>query len=108
MSVIAAAAESLSWATGRDPHLDVSTLASVMERISPLAAARAETIAGDAAAGGFSLRQAAKDMELVGEEFGAVTVMEAVRSLTRAGLELGLGDLDVASLGAVVRSKGKG
>lgn len=108
VSVIAAAAETLSWATGRDPDLDVATLGSVMERISPLAAARAETITGDAAAGGFSLRQAAKDMELVGEEFGAAGVMEAVRGLTRAGLELGFGDLDVASLGAVVRSKGTG
>ena len=66
---------------------------------------RAESIAGDAPAGGFSLRQAAKDMELVGEEFGSTDVMEAVMSLTRAGLDLGYGDLDVSCLGSVVREK---
>lgn len=105
VSVIAAAAESLSWLIGREPDLDVEAFASVIERISPLAAARAETIAGSAAAGGFSLRQAAKDMELVSEEFGANGVMEAARSLTRAGLDLGLDDLDVACLGFVVRNR---
>ena len=107
VSVIAAAAESLSWLIGRQPDLDVKVFASVIERISPLASARAETISGTAAAGGFSLRQAAKDMELVGEEFGAGGVMGSVRSLTRAGLDLGVGDLDIACLGAVVRSRGK-
>ena len=107
VSVIAAAAESLSWLIGRQPDLDVKEFASVIERISPLASARAETISGTAAAGGFSLRQAAKDMELVGEEFGAGGVMGSVRSLTRAGLDLGVGDLDIACLGAVVRSRGK-
>ena len=107
VSVIAAAAESLSWLIGRQPDLDVRVFASVIERISPLASARAETISGTAAAGGFSLRQAAKDMELVGEEFGAGGVMGSVRSLTRAGLDLGVGDLDIACLGAVVRSRGK-
>ncbi len=105
VSVIAAASESLSWLHEREPDLDIPTFASVIERISPLAAARAESIAGDAPSGGFSLRQAAKDMELVGEEFGPGGVVEAVRGLTRAGLELGFGDLDVACLGAVVRSR---
>ena len=46
-------------------------------------------------------------MELVGEEFGAGGVMGSVRGLTRAGLDLGVGDLDIACLGAVVRSRGK-
>ncbi len=105
VSVIAAAAESLSWVREREPNLDIPTFASVIERISPLAAARADSIAGDAPPGGFSLRQAAKDMELVGEEFGPGGVVEAVRELTRAGLELGFGDLDVSCLGAVVRSR---
>lgn len=105
VSVLAAAAESLSWATGGEHGLDVKTLASVIERISPLAAARAESIAGTAPAGGFSLQQAAKDMELVGEEFGAGGVMEAVRGLTRKGLDLGFEGLDVSCLGAVVRSR---
>lgn len=107
ISVIAAAAESLSYLRQRDPDLDVATFASVIERISPLAAARAESIAGEAPVGGFALRQAAKDMELVGEEFGS-GVVAAVRSLTRAGLELGYGDLDMSCLGAVVRSEGSG
>ena len=107
VSVIAAAAESLSWLVEREPDIDVEVVASVMERISPLASARAEAIAGSASTGGFSLRQAAKDMELVGEEFGSGGVMEAVRGITRAGLELGNGDLDVACLGSVVRSRGK-
>ena len=105
VSVIAAASESLSWLHQRDPDLDIDTFSSVIERISPLAAARAQSIAGDAPSGGFSLRQAAKDMELVGDEFGPGGVIEAVRSLTRSGLDLGFGDLDVSCLGAVVRSK---
>ncbi|MDF1595213.1 MAG: NAD(P)-dependent oxidoreductase [Acidimicrobiia bacterium] len=107
VAVIAAASESLSWLREADPELDITTFASVIERISPLAAARAESITGEAPAGGFSLRQAAKDMELVGEEFGSGGVMEAVRSLTRSGLELGFGELDVSCLGAVVRNQGK-
>ena len=105
VSVIAAASESLSWVHDRDPELDIATFASVIERISPLAAGRAESIAGDAPSGGFSLRQAAKDMELVGDEFGPGGVVEAVRGLTRSGLDLGFGELDVSCLGAVVRSK---
>ncbi|MPZ70075.1 MAG: hypothetical protein GEU71_11180 [Actinobacteria bacterium] len=105
VSVIAAAAESISWIGERDPDMDVSTFASVIERISPLAAARAMSIASDAQVGGFALRQAAKDMELVGEEFGSTEVMESVRELTRAGLDLGFADLDVSCLGAVVREK---
>lgn len=107
VSVIAAAAESLSWLVDREPDIDVEAFASVIERISPLAAARAEAIAGSASAGGFSLRQAAKDMEMVGEEFGSGGVMEAVRGITRAGLELGKGELDIACLGSVVRSREK-
>jgi 3-hydroxyisobutyrate dehydrogenase-like beta-hydroxyacid dehydrogenase len=105
VSVIAAAAESLSWLTDSQPGLDVEAFASVIERISPLAAARAGSIVGSAPVGGFSLRQAAKDMELVGEEFGAVGVMKTVQGLTRAGLEMGFADLDVACLGAVVRDR---
>jgi 3-hydroxyisobutyrate dehydrogenase-like beta-hydroxyacid dehydrogenase len=105
VSVIGAAAESLSWLVQREPDVDVELFSSVIERISPLAAARAGSITGTAPAGGFSLRQAAKDMELVGEEFGASSVMEAVRALTRRGLELGFEDLDVACLGAVARSR---
>lgn len=105
ISVIAAAAESLSWLTGRLPGVDVESFASVIERISPLASARAKSIAGDASSGGFSLRQAAKDMELVGEELGGHGVMGAVRELTRAGLEMGLADLDVACLGQVARRR---
>lgn len=105
VSVVAAAAESISWMGERDPELDVSAFASVIERISPLAAARAESLAGEAPVGGFSLRQAAKDMELVGDEFGSAGVMEAVRKLTRAGLEMGFADRDVSCLGAVVRDK---
>lgn len=108
VSVIAAASESLSWLHERDPDLDIATFASVVERISPVAAARAESIVGDAPSGGFSLRQAAKDMELVGDEFASGGVVEAVRSLTRVGLDLGFGDLDVSCLGAVVRSKDNG
>ncbi len=107
VSVIAAASESLSWVHKRDPGLDIATFASVIERISPLAAGRAESISGQAPAGGFSLRQAAKDMELVGDEFGS-QVVEAVRGLTRSGLDLGFGDLDVSCLGAVVRSRDDG
>lgn len=107
VAVIAAASESLSWLHEADPEIDITTFASVIERISPLAAARAESITGEAPAGGFSLRQAAKDMELVGEEFGSGGVMEAVRGLTRSGLELGFGELDVSCLGAVVRNKDK-
>ncbi|MFW2340008.1 MAG: NAD(P)-dependent oxidoreductase [Acidimicrobiia bacterium] len=105
VSVIAAASESISWLSDRDPDLDIATFASVIERISPLAVGRAESIAGEAPAGGFSLRQAAKDMELVGEEFGSTDVMQAVRALTRAGLDLGYGDLDVSCLGSVVRER---
>ncbi len=105
VSVIAAASESISWVRDRDPNLDIATFASVIERISPLAAARSENIAGEAPVGGFSLRQAGKDMELVGEEFGATAVMQAVLSLTRAGLDLGLGDRDVSCLGTVAREK---
>ncbi|MFH1329329.1 MAG: NAD(P)-dependent oxidoreductase [Actinomycetota bacterium] len=105
VSVIAAAAESVSWLSAQEPGLDVATFASVIERISPLAAARAQTMAGSAAAGGFSLRQAAKDMELVVGEFGPAEVMTAVRELTRGGLALGFSDLDVACLGATVRSR---
>ena len=104
VSVIAAASESLSWVQERDPDLDIATFASVIERISPLAAARAESIVGEAPAGGFSLQQAAKDMELVGSAFGT-GVVGAVRDLTRAGLEMGFGDLDVSCLGAVVRNR---
>jgi len=107
VSVIAAASESLSWVHKRDPGLDIAIFASVIERISPLAAGRAESISGQAPAGGFSLRQAAKDMELVGDEFGS-QVVEAVRGLTRSGLDLGFGDLDVSCLGAVVRSRDDG
>ncbi len=107
VSVIAAAAESLSWLIDREPDIDVEAFASVIERISPLASARAEAIAGSASAGGFSLRQAAKDMEMVGAEFGSGGVMEAVRGITRAGLDLGKGELDIACLGSVVRSRGK-
>lgn len=103
VSVIAAAAESLSWLVGRHPEVDVELFSSVIERISPLAAARAGSIAGPAPPGGFALRQAAKDMELVVDEFGTTAVMEAVRTLTRAGLEAGFAEQDVASLGAVVR-----
>ena len=43
--------------------------------------------------------------ELFGQQFGPGGVVEAVRELTRAGLELGFGDLDVSCLGAVVRSR---
>lgn len=105
ISVIASAAESLSWLIDREPDLDVATFASVIERISPLAAGRADAIAGSAPKGGFSLRQAAKDMELVGEEFGTSAVMHAVRDITRAGLELSMGDLDVSCLGSIVRRR---
>jgi 3-hydroxyisobutyrate dehydrogenase-like beta-hydroxyacid dehydrogenase len=107
VSVIAAAAESLSWLIDREPDIDVEAFASVIERISPLASARAEAIAGSASTGGFSLRQAAKDMEMVGAEFGSGGVMEAVRAITRAGLDLGKGELDIACLGSVVRSREK-
>ncbi len=107
VSVIAAASESLSWVQERDPDLDITTFASVIERISPLAAARAESIAGKAPAGGFSLQQAAKDMELVGAAFGT-GVVEAVRALTRSGLDMGFGDLDVSCLGTVVRNRDRG
>jgi 3-hydroxyisobutyrate dehydrogenase-like beta-hydroxyacid dehydrogenase len=107
VSVIAAAAESLSWLIDREPDIDVEAFASVIERISPLASARAEAIAGSASTGGFSLRQAAKDMEMVGAEFGSGGVMEAVRGITRAGLDLGKGELDIACLGSVVRSREK-
>jgi len=104
--VIAAAAECLTWLVDREPDIDIEVFASVIDRISPLAAARAKAIAGSASTGGFALRQAAKDMELVGDEFGTGGVMESVRGLTREGLELGNGDLDVACLGSVVRSRG--
>jgi len=107
ISVVAAAAESLSWLTTKEPGIDIKAYASVIERISPLAAARAEAIAATAPAGGFSLRQAAKDMELVCEEFGTGGVMEAARGLTRSGLALGFADLDVACLGATARSRAK-
>ncbi|MDK1019746.1 MAG: NAD(P)-dependent oxidoreductase [Actinomycetota bacterium] len=106
VSVIAAAAETLSWLVDREPDIDIEVFASVIERISPLASARAEAIVGSASTGGFALRQAAKDMELVGDEFGMGGVMEAVRDLTREGLELGNGDFDVACLGSVVRNRG--
>lgn len=105
VSVIAAAGETMSWLVEQEPGIDVKTFASVIERISPLASARAETIAGSAAKGGFSLRQAAKDIELVVGEFGPAEVMTAVRELTRGGLALGFGDLDLACLGATVRSR---
>jgi 3-hydroxyisobutyrate dehydrogenase-like beta-hydroxyacid dehydrogenase len=105
VSVIAAAAEGLSWLAARAPEVDVATVASAFERISPLAATRAGAIAGDAPTGGFSLRQAAKDMELVCTEFGDAAVMEAVRALSRKGLDMGLKDRDVACLGAVVRDR---
>ena len=107
ISVVAAAAECMSWLTTTESGIDIKAFASVIERISPLAAARAETIAGTAKAGGFSLRQAAKDMELVCEELGADGVMEVVRGLTRSGLEQGFSGLDVACLGAAVRGRGK-
>lgn len=106
VSVIAAAAESLSWLVDREPDIDIEVFASVIERISPIASARAEAIARSASTGGFALRQAAKDMELVGEEFRMGGVMESVRGLTREGLQMGNGDLDVACLGSVVRNRG--
>lgn len=103
VSVIAAAAEGLSWLIEVEPDLEVAAYASVIERISPIAAARAESIAGEAQEGGFSLRQAAKDMELVADAFGGDGIMGAVRAVTRSGLEQGFGDLDIACLGTVVR-----
>jgi 3-hydroxyisobutyrate dehydrogenase len=103
IAVIAAAAESISWLTTSEPDIDIKAFASVIDRISPLAVARAEAIAGTAPKGGFSLRQAGKDMELVVSEFGAGEVMTAVRELTRAGLTMGMADLDMACLGAAVR-----
>lgn len=106
VSVIGAAAESLSWLVDSEPDIDIDVFASVIERISPLASGRAAAIAGSAPTGGFALRQAAKDMELVGEEFPMGGVMESVRSLTREGLEMGNDDLDVACLGSVVRKRG--
>lgn len=106
VSVIAAAAESLSWLVDREPDIDIEVFASVIERISPIASARTEAIARSASTGGFALRQAAKDMELVGEEFRMGGVMESVRGLTREGLQMGNGDLDVACLGSVVRNRG--
>lgn len=105
IAVIAAAAESISWLTTSEPDIDIKAFASVIDRISPLAVARAEAIAGTAPKGGFSLRQAGKDMELVVGEFGAADVMTAVRELTRAGLTMGMADLDMACLGAAVRGR---
>ncbi len=105
VAVIAAAAESISWLTAREPGIDIKAFSSVIDRVSPLAVARAETIAGSAPKGGFSLRQAAKDMELVVREFGPAEVMTAVRELTRAGLSMGMADLDMACLGAAVRGR---
>ena len=107
VAVIAAAAESISWLKATEPGIDIKAFASVIDRVSPLAVARAETIAGEAPKGGFSLRQAGKDMELVVGEFGDAAVMTAVRELTRAGLGMGLADLDMACLGAAVRGRQK-
>ncbi len=103
VAVIGAAAETMTWLVERDPNVDVELFSSVIERISPLAAARAGSITGTAPEGGFSLRQAAKDMELVGQELGTSRVMNAVRELTRRGLEVGFHDKDVACLGEVAR-----
>jgi 3-hydroxyisobutyrate dehydrogenase len=105
VSVVAAAAESTSWLLEQEPGLDLDAFGSVVERVSPVVTARMKTIAGPAAKGGFSLRQAAKDMELVGSEFGSTDVMEAARGLARTGLDLGYADLDFACLGSTVRSK---
>jgi 3-hydroxyisobutyrate dehydrogenase-like beta-hydroxyacid dehydrogenase len=105
VAVIAAAAESISWLTAREPGIDIKAFASAIDRISPLAVARAEALAGSAPKGGFSLRQAGKDMELVVGEFGRAEVMTAVRELTRAGLSMGMAELDMACLGATVRGR---
>jgi 3-hydroxyisobutyrate dehydrogenase-like beta-hydroxyacid dehydrogenase len=105
ISVIAAASECLAWLGERAPEMSAEDYASVIERISPLAAGRVPSISGTAPVGGFSLKQAAKDMELVGEEFGGAAIMEAVRSLTRKGISLGFDDRDMACLGEAARTK---
>lgn len=105
VSVIAAASECLAWLGERAPEISVEDYASVIERISPLAAGRAASIAGTAPVGGFSLRQAAKDMELVAEEFGGAAVVEAVRDLARTGMSLGFEERDVACLGEAARAR---
>jgi 3-hydroxyisobutyrate dehydrogenase-like beta-hydroxyacid dehydrogenase len=108
LATLGAAAECASWLVAREPGLDLAAFSSVIERISLAASLRLPTLVGQAPAGGFSLRLATKDLALLDAELGDAYLMPAVLEMARAGLALGLGELDVASLGATARSRAAG
>lgn len=107
ISVVAAAAEALTWLIDTEPEVSLDELATVLERISPIVFSRTPAIAGSAPSGGFSLQQVAKDMELV-RTLVPGSVLAAVADLASEAVAQGLADRDLAALGEAARRRSPG
>lgn len=106
---IAAAAEAFAWLASTEPDVSVDDVSSVVERISPIAARRAPALLGDPPQDGFALTHVLKDIGLLSDAATDAAVLAAVRDRCRAAVDGGLGDFDLAALGAAVRgSHGRG
>jgi 3-hydroxyisobutyrate dehydrogenase-like beta-hydroxyacid dehydrogenase len=103
IAVMAAAGETLTWAADAEPELSQAALATALERVSPLAAKRADALTGDAPLGGFALRHVVKDLDLITAAMAPAGVLAAVRELALEAVAGGLGDRDVSALGRAAR-----
>lgn len=108
VSVVAAAAEALTWLADTEPAVPPDVVETVFQRISPLVAQRAGALTGEPPAGGFSLRQVAKDMGLVRAAMAPAEVLEAVSTTAQSALEAGFGDHDISALGKAARRRRSG
>lgn len=108
VSVMAAAGEALTWLDDPEPELDVASLVPVLTRLSPLVVKRAGALAAGPVAGGFSVRHAAKDVELALDVMALADVLEAVSRITDHAIDDGFSTYDVSALGSAARSRKAG
>lgn len=103
ISALATAGEMWAWISEDDPELDLDQVAGVLERISPMVAARMPDLAGDPIPPGFAIRHAGKDLRLAVDEAKTTTVLQAVADACATAETAGLGDVDLAALGLSAR-----
>jgi 3-hydroxyisobutyrate dehydrogenase-like beta-hydroxyacid dehydrogenase len=105
ISAVAAAAEALTWLTDNEPGVDLALVTGALERISPVVAGRVAGIVGEPPSDGFSIRQVAKDMQLITEQLAPAPVLDAVAGLASSALAEGMAARDLAALGHEARRR---
>ncbi|MGH8875715.1 MAG: hypothetical protein ACRDVM_10760, partial [Acidimicrobiia bacterium] len=66
---------------------------------------RVDGIVGEPPSDGFSIRQVAKDMQLITEQFRPALVLDAVAGLAGSALAEGMAEWDLAALGHEARRR---